>query len=128
MCGDSLRDEQAKRAEGSRLQKLLFLSLGAVAATGTFVVVPGWILILVYPEWDPVVVIAAYVVAWIGALALDHRYRPKDVYQTAWNPMSYRNDLDRAHIILGFALVPVQIVRGLWVEVWHIARDGVDQG
>lgn len=138
LCQGSLREERERDARGS-LAKLTF---AAVGLTLLMCVVPG--VVLYHLLWlnsaeflnhggqfiSPLTFAIIYAVAW-GILALIRtRYMPKDDYDLGHGTGPYRvdkiftlrDDYDRAHLGVGLALFPVNVVVGSWLAVLHALR------
>jgi predicted nucleic acid-binding Zn ribbon protein len=115
LCGESLIEEQ----ERAKLGNPMILFVVAVCATGALFVMPGVLLAAFYGAW----VWAPYLAAWAVGAVVGRMYTPKEHYYLGWdmgqmgymdNPFSYQDDIDRAHMGIGMAFVPMNLVVGLW--------------
>lgn len=116
LCGASLREEAQRKEEGS----LIGLLFAALVTTAFFCVLPG---ALVRHRFFPDVGIplfgGGWVAAWLAASALARWYSPRHGYDFGGYYVGLRQSSDRAHAAVGFLLLPIVIVTGLWGAIAH---------
>lgn len=115
-CGASLAEERARPPVRSGAPGVVLVV--ALASTTAFVVAPTWALAVFAGPLFAV----GYVVVFGLLCALAPHYQARDDYDAGafvWdNPFTYRDDAQRAHFQTGVALIPVNLVRESWREVW----------
>lgn len=123
LCGASLSEELERKEQGS-LAGLLF---GAVGATLALCVLPGVGIKLYFADHVATsTFVLGYVAVWVIGSALARYFTPKEEYNFGVrvghygfvdNPLSLRDNYDRAHAKAGLVLLPMGIVAGLWGAV-----------
>lgn len=143
LCHSSLVEERERARHGS-LPVLLLIATGL---TLLLFVLPGFVLYyyLVFrlgvegfdasgePSINPTTFWGAYVVSWFILSVISGGYKPKDDYDLGHEagpyrvdrPFTLRDDYDRAHLGLGMALFPVNLVVGSWVAVYRAVKHSV---
>ena len=133
LCNGSLSEERERAARGS-LPTLLVVAIGL---TLLLCIAPGFV--LYYYLWfqaeidgfssgsfmSPAMFWVGYGVVWVVLSAVSAHYMPKDDYDLGHEMGPYRVDkiftlrdnFDRAHLGLGLALFPVNVVVGSWRAV-----------
>ena len=121
LCGASLREEET-RAHRLSAVKLLF---AAVVATSFLCLLPGVIIRHVwFADWSDQSFVLGYISVWVVGSILSNWYEPRDDYEFSYydNPLTLRDNRDRAHVTVGLALFPMSVVSGLWIGAFKAAR------
>lgn len=135
LCSSSLKLVRERQARGSA-GKLLFVA--CAFSVGTFVI-PGILLTpIIAKNANLPLVIAGlcYILAWAFFAWLGHIYEPKEeygpgdttsvgsvtVYDDASKAGSLRETTDTIHMILGFALFPINITVNTWRAFFKTTR------
>lgn len=133
LCKDPLSDEKLDR----RRRRFAVYVPFAVFATITLFVLPAAPVQLVLAMNQGTVVSGAafwlfYVGLWAIGFVLARVYQPKPNEQldlgdrrgmTSLNPFrAARQEVDRAHVVIGFALLPVHFVVALWTPIIEEVR------
>ena len=129
LCGDCLQDE----VEAAQRRSLLVHLPMTLVLTLAIVVLPGYIIYIGLKArfWlsgfegiTPGVFWFVYLALWALALMLGSRYEPRSDYDFGKRRgyTTFRQSGDRMHAGLGLALLPVNLVREYWMDVYRTLR------